>query len=169
MPCFFLGITGHDRKSIKLQIPNSNYKYQRWIIFQIKYFDLRCGFECDLWWLTYNNRICQRQCFCPKNNSGLKCNMVLLYLRNLSWLILVRNCRYHSSAWRYRRLRSKVHNLKILKTVPNGPVLVKINNYYFIGYKQADIRPGRYHKEQLTILFPWIHWRQRKTKNRENN
>jgi len=37
MPCSFLGIIGHDRKSIKFQISSSICKYQGKIIFQIRF------------------------------------------------------------------------------------------------------------------------------------
>ena len=46
--------------------------------------------------LPYKNRICQRQCYCPKNKSSLTCDIVLLYLKNFRCLILGMQLSPHS-------------------------------------------------------------------------
>ena len=56
----------------------------------------------DVMKVSYKNRICQRQCFCPQNKSGLTCDIVLLYLRNFRCLILGRNCSYLRSPQHFR-------------------------------------------------------------------
>jgi hypothetical protein len=50
----------------------------------------------DLLRLSYKNRICQRQCYCPKNKSSLTCDIVLLYLKNFRCLILGMQLSPHS-------------------------------------------------------------------------
>jgi hypothetical protein len=102
------------RKSLKWTIlailhvmKSISYEYQKhkFRVFRQSLQENQISLNFDILRLSYKNQICQKQCFCPKNNSGLNCDMILRYLRNFRCLILVRNCRYLRSAlcWSNRR------------------------------------------------------------------